>query len=116
MLQLDLFEFRRLVKSLDEWVKVCVLPTKPVRDMHHTSYLCMSKKWRILYKKDKYSALISLILYKYHMIKIKTYTETLCSNRITFLVDIYFNGKSNRNSLTSSLRKSLNLDLILMDL
>lgn len=116
MLQLDLSEFRRLVKSLDKWVKVCVLPTTPVVNMNHTSYKCMTKKWRASYEKNKYQALIKLILYKYHIVKIKTSTKTLCSNRATFLVDVYFKGKSDRDPLTKDLRKHINVDLILMGL
>ena len=116
MLQLDLFEFRRLINSLDEWVKVCVLPTRPVADMRYTSYKCMTRKWRLIYEKNKYYALVYLILYKYSMLKIKTPTETLCGNRITFFVDVYFNRKSNKDSLTSGCRRRWNVDLIRMGL
>jgi len=88
MIRLNHDNLDLLIHALDFWIQDSVLPAFPKSRISHrkanhwnTSYLCMTKEWKVKYKGNKIKAICSLIIdhYKYVML-IHNGEKTLVNN------------------------------------
>lgn len=70
MLEITIDKFRALEGALDNYIQTNIISLPPIHCQRYFVSLVMKPKWRREYKKNKYSAIIQIIMSRYGSIKL----------------------------------------------
>lgn len=98
MIKLDYDNLNLLIQALDFWIQDSVLPAFPKSRISrrkannwNTTYLCMTREWKMCYKGNKTRAICQLIIDHYKYVLLVDNGNKVITNNHKYLFNWYNN-------------------------